>query len=86
MDKQFERIRDWLLGYLAREVGGDADDIGANVPFTRYGLDSASTIVMASELMDWLGRDIDLDTVFEYPTVDTLSRYLATTLFVEEGS
>lgn len=76
MSGQSERIEDWLLAYLARSVGCAPDDIDAEVPFTRYGLDSAATIVMASELMDWLGQDIDLDTVFEYPTIQALSRHL----------
>jgi acyl carrier protein len=77
MNEQVETIRDWLVAYIAQTVGSPVDDIGENVPFARYGLDSAATVVMASELMDWLGRDIDLDTVYEYPTVDALSRQLA---------
>ena len=77
MNEQVEKIQDWLLAYLAQAVGSPVDDIGTDVPLTRYGLDSAATIIMASELMDWLGQDFDLDTFFEYPTVEALSRHLA---------
>lgn len=74
-----------MITYLAKQLGVESDDIGARVPFTRYGLDSASTIVMASELMDWLGHEIELDTVFEYPTVHALARFLAETFFAEQS-
>jgi acyl carrier protein len=77
VSEQVEKIQEWLLDYLAQAVGKPAEDIGADVPFARYGLDSAAIIVMASTLMDWLGQDIDIDTLFEYPTVEALSRHLA---------
>ena len=77
MNEKVERIQDWLLAYLARAVGCPLDDLGTDVPFARYGLDSAGMTIMASELMDFLGQEIELDTFFEYPTVETLSRHLA---------
>jgi acyl carrier protein len=77
MNERAERIHDWLLAYLAQVVESPVEDIGIDVPFARYGLDSVGMTMMASELMDFLEQEIELDTFFEYPTVESLSHHLA---------
>jgi acyl carrier protein len=80
---RYEAIQEWLIGYLARLLDLDPDDIGVTSPFTRYGLDSSSTIILTGDLMEWLGCEIAPDEVYQYPTVESLARFLAETRFGE---
>lgn len=83
MQTRYEAIQEWLIGYLARLLDLDPDDIGVTSPFTRYGLDSSSTIILTGDLMEWLGCEIAPDEVYQYPTVESLARFLAETRFGE---
>ncbi len=85
MESHYERIQDWLITYIANRLDMEPDDIRATIPFSRYGLDSASTIVMTSDLIEWLGHQVEPDTIYQYPTVQALARYLAETLFAEQS-
>ena len=84
MESRYEKIQDWLVHYLAELLDMDPEDIGANTPFTRFGLDSSATIILTSELIEWLEIQIESDDVYQYPTVQSLSKYLAETLYGEQ--
>ena len=47
-------------------------------PFQNYGLDSISATILAARLEKRLKREISPKWLIEYPTVETLSRYLMT--------
>ncbi len=72
-----EDIEDWLVAYLSGLLRVSVDKISTRVSFSRYGLDSSASILMSSELGDWLGREIDPTINYSYPTVETLARHLA---------
>jgi acyl carrier protein len=86
MQSHYERIHDWLVDYLAEQLEIDKDDVGPTLPFSRLGLDSSSTIILTGELMEWLGRKLEPDALYEYPTVESLSRHLAGSLFGERAA
>ena len=77
MESRYDSIQDWLVEYLANLLKMDPDDIVTTTPFGRYGLDSMATVVMVGDLMEWLGRNIDMDTVYRNPTIEALARFLA---------
>lgn len=70
-------IKAWLVAYMAELTGMDADDIDANLPFDSYDLDSSAVVGMTVDLEDWLGRQLDPTSLYEYPTINTLANYLA---------
>lgn len=70
-------IEEWLVAYLSGLLRVPAEKISTRVSFSRYGLDSSASILMSSELGDWLGREIDPTINYSYPTVETLARHLA---------
>jgi len=72
-----DKVQDWLVRYLADTLDLNPDDIGETTLFTHYGLDSSSTAILTAELMDWLGVEIALDDVYQYPTIEKLSQYLS---------
>lgn len=83
MQTHYETIQDWLIAYLADVLDMEADDIATTTPFSRYGLDSSSTVVLTGDLMEWLGCEIEPDIVYRHPTVQSLARFLAESLYGE---
>lgn len=78
-DRQYktcEEIKSWLLGYVANLLDRDVDDIDPEVPFERYGLDSAAAISMIGDLEDWLGENLDATVVYDFPSINALAKHL----------
>lgn len=69
-------IQAWLTHYLTVEFGARAEEIGLEIPFTRFGLDSASAVRLAAALGDWIGTRLDPVIAWNYPNILTLSRHL----------
>jgi len=70
-------IRDWCLAYLERTVDDPSVTIGPDITFARMGLDSATAAYFVVELEEWLGRELDPEIVFDYPTIADLARHIA---------
>ena len=70
-------IANWLVSRLARESGIPPDDIELGQPFASFGLDSVRALVLVGELETWLGRPLPPIVLWNYPTIETLARYLA---------
>jgi acyl carrier protein len=70
-------IRNWCINHIATMLERDAAEIDPNVKFARLGLDSATIINLIIAAEEWLGIEIDPDTVYEYPSVNALSEHLA---------
>jgi len=71
-------IRDWCMTHIAAMLGRPAGDIDPDARFARLGLDSSTMINLIVAAEEWLGIEIDPDTVYEHRSVNALSDYLAT--------
>jgi len=69
-------IQEWLVSYLAETLEIDQNEVDIEEPFTRYGLDSSSAIVMTGDLETFLGFEIDPTVAYDYPTIEALAQYL----------
>lgn len=72
-----EEIQDWIIDYLAKETNVSSDAIDPSATFDSFALDSATAIGMTGDLENWLGRRIDPTVVYDYPTIEEFSEYLA---------
>ena len=72
-----DAISDWLAAKLAGPLGVPAFEVDPTRPFATFGLGSLRAIALAGELEDWLGRPLSPTLLYEYPTVEALSRHLA---------
>jgi acyl carrier protein len=70
-------IEAWLVSYIARELNVSLNDIDVTVPLERYGLSSMHAVLMAGDLEEWLGRQIDPTLPYDYPTIETLAQRLS---------
>ena len=71
-------IRDWCIGHIAAMLERPAGDIDPDVRFARLGLDSATMINLIVAAEEWLGIEIDPDSIYQHRTVNALSAHLAT--------
>jgi acyl-CoA synthetase (AMP-forming)/AMP-acid ligase II/acyl carrier protein len=72
-----EDLEKWLTHWLVREARIPADLVRSNCPFADFGLDSATAIMLVSDLEDFLGHRFDATLVWDYPTIGALTAYLA---------
>lgn len=72
-----EEIAAWLVVRLAEALAVEATTIDVRTAFAEYGLDSAESVILAGDLEEWLGRTLPATLVWEYPTIEVLSRHLA---------
>jgi acyl carrier protein len=72
-----DEIQQWLVEYLGRSLEVSADTIDVAAPLETFALDSATALGMTGDLEEWLGRRVDPTVVYDYPTIEEISEYLA---------
>ncbi|MEO1132051.1 MAG: beta-ketoacyl synthase N-terminal-like domain-containing protein [Cyanobacteria bacterium J06639_1] len=70
-------IRAWAIAQIAEELGVDPSSLDPDVPFDSYGLDSVLAIGIASAAKQRMPVDVTPLMLARYPTIATLSEYLA---------
>jgi len=75
--QEYERIESWLLERLGELTGEPPEAIDLDRAFADYQLDSSVAVTLARELARWLGRELPLTLIWEYPNVRTLAAGLS---------
>ena len=63
---------------LAKSLKMAPDDVDTAVAFDRYGMDSVVAVELTGELEQRMGKKLEPTLLYDYPTIDALSAYLAT--------
>jgi acyl carrier protein len=79
-----DEIRGWLSKRLGTELNVSADKVDPRKPFVEYGIDSASAVGVVADLEDLLGRPLDPNLFYTYPTIQELADHLAASPLAEE--
>jgi acyl carrier protein len=74
--REVEDIQDWLASQIAEQLGVDADDIDVRSPFESFGLDSVQIMNIANLGKQYFGLNLSPIVIWNYPNVESLSRYL----------
>lgn len=69
-------IRQWLAATIGDLLGIPPERVDGDLPFARFGLDSARIHIMLGDFADWLGVELSASILLDYPTINTLSRRL----------
>jgi acyl carrier protein len=77
IERLAEQIESWMVQWLVQRGGVAAGEIGRQRPFAEFGLDSLTAVELSQELEDWLRIELTPVIAWNYPTLATLSRYLA---------
>jgi acyl carrier protein len=75
-----EQIHTWVVNYIANLLEIEPEKVDVKVPFDRYGLDSSAAVGLTGDLADWLRCDIDPTLLYDYPTIESLVKYLSSNL------
>lgn len=70
-----EAIEDWLIAKLSEKLAGSAG-IDVREPLVNYGLSSLTAVSISGDLQEWLGREVSPTVLYDYPTIESLARYL----------
>jgi acyl carrier protein len=62
-------VRDWVVRYLAELLQISPRDIDLGKSLGDFGLDSVDAVIMAGELEEHFGVEIDPSVVFEFDTL-----------------
>lgn len=85
-EKQFQtenNIQGWLVFYLSQLLLVKESEINLHLPFEYYGITSLEALRLISAIEVWLGHRLSLKSLYEYPTLKGLAKYLASE--VESG-
>lgn len=69
-------IQEWFKARLIELLEIDPDEIDVKLPFDSYNVDSNMAVSLTSDLEDWLGTDLEPTVLYEYPSIEKISRYL----------
>jgi acyl carrier protein len=72
-----QRIRRWLIAWVAEYTGTPANAIDPDQPFLRHGLDSVGLLALSGELERYLETSLAPSLLWDFPTITNLSRELA---------
>jgi acyl carrier protein len=72
--------RGWLLDRIALYLNRPVEMIDPSVPLAEYGMDSVCALSLCGDLEDELELIVEPTLLWDYPTVDSLVRYLAVEL------
>jgi acyl carrier protein len=70
-------IEQFLIAELARRIEVDPATIDPKQPFERYGLDSLNALRLAVELEARIGQQLPTTALWDYPSIESLARFLA---------
>jgi len=72
-----DSIEKWLVEHVAKSLRILPSDVDPQMPFSRYGLDSAEAVGLAGDLEKWLGKRLPPTLAYDYPTIKALAGHLA---------
>lgn len=77
-----DRVRRWMIDWMARAMRLPRSRIDVNMPFADYGLDSIKAIEFAQDLEAWLGGQIEIEesASWKYPTIAALAEHVCARL------
>lgn len=72
-----EEIQNWLITHLAKLMRVNPEEVHVQEPFTNFGLNSIDAVSLSGDLEDYLNRPLPATLLWDFPTIETLSRHLS---------
>jgi len=70
-------ITEWLKNWISKETGLEVNKITIDEPFVNFGMNSRQAITLSSDMEEEFKCELDVSMVWEYPTIDKVSSYVA---------
>jgi acyl carrier protein len=75
--QSLQDIQDWLMSEVSKRLGIPIAEIDPTEPLDQYGLESLDAVELTADLEDWLERSVPPMALYDHPTVESLSQFLA---------
>jgi long-chain acyl-CoA synthetase len=75
-----QEIKAWMLEWLSSRLQTETGAIEVGRPFFDYGMNSLALVRLAQDLGLWLGCSVEATTVWNFPTIESLTEHLMTTM------
>jgi acyl carrier protein len=69
-------ITEWLVQWIARELGLPPVEIETGKSLLNYSLSSVTAMMLVGDLEEWLGLTLPPTLVWDYPSIDAIAGYL----------
>jgi len=73
----FEEIQSWLISRLADLMRVSPEEVDVQEPFANFGLNSIDAVSLSGDLEDYLKRPLPATLLWDFPTIEILSRHLS---------
>jgi acyl carrier protein len=71
-----EAIQTWLTSNIALYLELSPDEIDIREPFAAYDIDSSVVLSITEKLEAWIGYELEITLLWEYPTIKALAKHL----------
>jgi acyl carrier protein len=71
-----ESIEDWLIRWIAKELGLPTGEIETSKSLLNYSLSSVTAMMLVGDLEEWLGLTLPPTLVWDYPSIAAIADYL----------
>lgn len=75
------QIQQGLTKKIATLIRMPQENINITAPLAEYGLDSVHAVGLSGDIEAWLGMPIEPTIVWDFPTIEAMSIYLAEQMF-----
>lgn len=72
-----DNLKQWLVSRLSNLLQIKEETIDPNEPFAVYGIDSLKAVQLSGDLEELLGKELPATLVYDYPTINLLSKFLS---------
>ena len=71
-----DSITEWLVQWIARELGLPPVEIETDKSLLNYSLSSVTAMMLVGDLEEWLSLTLPPTLVWDYPSIDAIADYL----------
>ena len=68
-----ESIEEWLIDWIARELGLPPNEIQTSESLLNYSLSSVTAMMLVGDLEEWLGLTLPPTLVWDYPSIAAIA-------------
>lgn len=72
-----DEVDDWLVRNFADALHVEARELDPSAPLSNYGLQSVTVMDIATQLSQWIGFKISPNIVYDFPTINALTKHLS---------
>ncbi|MEV4314043.1 acyl carrier protein [Actinocrispum sp. NPDC049592] len=69
-------VQEWLVARIAGRLAVPPEQVDVDQYFDEFALDSTEALVLAGELENWLGLELETTALWYHPTIADLSAWI----------